>query len=130
MKKIELIIEQIKSAYPDATTHHDIPNIKMKLTLKVLPFGEVIIDESYHISINYSNPYSLNFKIYESFFKSRLMVEGYEPYIYEDKIVLYKRNLTTQNEFEDAIIRANSFIQVIKSIEKFIEWNVKLNNKK
>ena len=130
MKKLELIIEQIKSAYPDATINHDITNKKMRLTLKVLPFGEVIIDENYHISIKYSNPYSVNFNTYKSFFKSRLNVEGYEPYIYEEKIELYKRTLTTQNEFEDAIIRANSFIQVIQSIEKFIEWNVKLNNKK
>lgn len=128
MKKLELIIEQIKYAYPDASTYRNATDKNMGLTLRIPPFGEVIIDESYNISINYSNPYSLDLKIYEYFFKSRLIIEGYQPYVYEDKIILYKRSSGTQNEFEDAIIRANSFTQTIKSIEKFIEWYKILNN--
>lgn len=127
MKKFELITEQIKSAYSMATTYNDASNKKMSLTLKVPPFGEVIINEDYHILINYSNPYLLDFKIYESFFKPRLKLEGYEAYIYQEKIVLYKRAFAASNDFESAITRANSFIQTIKCIEKFIEWNETLN---
>ena len=123
MKKIGLIIEQIKSAYPSAKTYHDVPNKKITLTLTLQPFGEVIFNENYDILIKYSNPYSIKFEIFKSFFERRLELEGYTPYIYENKIVLYKRVIKESNDFECAIIRANSFIETVKSIEKFIEWN-------
>jgi hypothetical protein len=127
MKKFELTIEQIKSTYLAANIYHDVPNKKIRLTLNMEPFGEVTISEDFHILINYTNPYLINFEIFESFFKTRLKVEGYEPYIYEKKIVLYKRAITASNDFECSIKRANSFIEIINCIEKFIAWNETLN---
>lgn len=129
MEIFNLIIEQIKSTYPSAITYHDIPNKKGKLTLAILPFGKIIITDDLNIVIDYLNPYSTNFKTFESYFKSRMKFEGYETYIYQKKIHVYKRSLEASNNFEYAIKRANSFIEVARCIEKFIEWNESLYKK-
>jgi hypothetical protein len=129
MNKFELIIEQIKSAYPSATIYRDNLNKKVTLTLKVQPFGEVIVSEDFNILIKYLNPYLTNFETFNSFFKTRLKLEGYEAYIKEKYITLYKRHITASNDFECAIKRANSIIESIRCIEKFILWNETLNKK-
>jgi len=129
MKIFDLIIEQIIYTYPSSTTYHDIQNKKGHLTLEVSPFGEITINDNFHIFIKYLNPYSTNFTTYESFFKSRLKIEGYEAYIYQEKIDIYKRSVASSNDFEYAIKRANAFIEVVRCIEKFIDWNETLNKK-
>jgi hypothetical protein len=127
MKTLELIVEQIKTIYPAAHIHQDVPNKTLTLSLVIEPFGEVIISNDFNIRIKYSNPFLTDFNIFKSFFNTRLNVKGYEAYIYEKEIVLYKRMIEASSDFEKAIIRANSFIEVIRSIEKFIDWNHTLN---
>lgn len=132
MKRIDLVIEQIKSVYPEAIRSLKLTEKNtewLTLTLKVPPFGEIILSQELSITIKYLNPYSTDFNIYRSFFESRLKFEGYETYIYEDEICIYRRTLKASNYFEYAIKRANVFIETTKCIEKFIDWNETLNAK-
>lgn len=132
MKIFDLVIEQIKSVYPEANRHQKITKKNtewLTLTLEVPPFGEIMISQEFNLFIKYLNPYSTDHKIFESFFDPRLKFEGYETYIYKDKIHIYKRTLKASNDFEYAIKRANIFIEATKCIEKFVDWNETLNSK-
>ena len=129
MNIFDLTIEQIKSAYPNASTFSGTKENSSGLKINLQSFGRIIIDNFLTITIEYLNPYSTEHKIFESFFKSRLQFDGYSTHIYKDKIMLYKRPLSNLSDFEIAVQRANVFIETAKSIEKFIFWNETLNKR-
>lgn len=127
MDIFDLTIEQIKYAYPNASTFSDSKSDSSGLKLNLHTFGQITINNFFTIKIEYLNPYSTEHKIFESFFKSRLQFDGYSTYIYKDKITLHKRNLDNISDFEIAVKRASIFIETAKTIEKFIFWNETLN---
>lgn len=130
MEIFELVIEQIKSVYPAAKTHHNVPKKEPRLTLELSKFGKIGLNQTFDISITYLNLYSTDFKSFKAFFEPRLNLEGSQAYIYEDSIIIYKRSIESSDNFQYALKRAEIFINAVKSIERFVHWNETLNAKR
>jgi hypothetical protein len=129
MKIFDLIIEQIKSEYPESRVHDEVSNNLRSLTLEIPPFGSITINNNLNVHIKYIDPYDNDFEIIKSFFDSRLSFEGSATYFMENEIHIYKRSLSTSNDFELAIKRAKVFLKSAVAMEKYIEWNEKLKSK-
>ena len=124
---INLVIEQIRKAFPNCTIiiGGSCKADERVLELNVPPFGKISMYGNYNIHIEYHNPYNIDFQFFKIYFESRLKYENAAAYYYEDRIVIFHRigkdNL--RKDFENSMVRANNFILTANEILKFIEHN-------